>query len=150
MVNRVLQGVDALAFLAWPNVLADPSLGFAKTDLPIQGVGKHIAKRGAEPLVGDLLGFRFPALAPRWKITIDHGGQLAQMQEQVRPVGTSHLRRAGREREPEPEQITYDEFRSAFCNMLANALDRRVSLRKAERWVRANIQPGKKRKVFTA
>jgi hypothetical protein len=50
-----------------------------------------------------------------------------------------------RKPEPEPEQITYEGFRTAFCNMLANALDRQVSLRKAERWVRENIRPGKKR-----
>ena len=51
------------------------------------------------------------------------------------------------EQEPEPdrEQITYEEFRTAFCNMLANALDRQLSLRKAERWVRENLRPGKKR-----
>ncbi len=46
---------------------------------------------------------------------------------------------------PPPDPITYEEFRSIFCNMLANALDRQLSLRKAARWVRANIRPGKKR-----
>jgi hypothetical protein len=49
------------------------------------------------------------------------------------------------DRQPKPEQITYEEFRTAFCNMLVNALDRQVSLRKAERWVRENLRPGKKR-----
>jgi hypothetical protein len=49
------------------------------------------------------------------------------------------------EREPEPDPITYDEFRRMFCNMLANALDRQLSLRKAERWVRENLRPGKNR-----
>ena len=46
---------------------------------------------------------------------------------------------------PPPDPITYEEFRSIFCNMLANALDRQLSLRKAARWVRANIRPGKNR-----
>ena len=55
-----------------------------------------------------------------------------------------------RKPEPEPEQITYERFRTAFCNMLANALDRQVSLRKAERWVRENIRPGKKRQSVYA
>jgi hypothetical protein len=49
------------------------------------------------------------------------------------------------EREPVPEPITYEEFRRMFCNMLANALDRQLSLRKAARWVREYIRPGKKR-----
>ena len=49
------------------------------------------------------------------------------------------------EREPPPDPITYEEFRSMFCNMLANALDRRLSIRKAERWVRDYIRPGKNR-----
>ena len=41
--------------------------------------------------------------------------------------------------EPEPEPSTY---RRLFCNMFVNALDRQLSLRKAERWVRANLRPG--------
>jgi hypothetical protein len=48
-------------------------------------------------------------------------------------------------RRPQPDPISYEEFRSVFCNMLANALDRQLSLRKAERWVRECIRPGKKR-----
>jgi hypothetical protein len=50
------------------------------------------------------------------------------------------------EREPPQKQITYEEFRHAFGNMLANALDRQLSLRKAERWVRTNLRPGKTRR----
>ena len=49
------------------------------------------------------------------------------------------------EREPVPEPITCEQFRCLFCHMLANALDRQLSLRKAAEWVRANIRPGKKR-----
>ena len=50
------------------------------------------------------------------------------------------------EREPVPEPITYEEFRRMFCNMLANALDRQLSLRKASRWVCEYIRPGKTRR----
>lgn len=49
------------------------------------------------------------------------------------------------ERQPRPEQITYEEFRRSFYHMLANALDRQLSLRKAERRVRVTLRPGKKR-----
>jgi hypothetical protein len=45
----------------------------------------------------------------------------------------------------EPEPITYEQSRQLLFNMLANALDRQLSLRKAERWVRATLRPGKKR-----
>ncbi len=50
------------------------------------------------------------------------------------------------QRAPQPEPITYEQFRRIFCDMLANALNGGFSLRKAERWVRANIRPGKKRR----
>ena len=53
------------------------------------------------------------------------------------------------EREPVPEPITYEEFRRMFSNMLANALDRQLSLRKAARWVREYIRPGKTRASST-
>ena len=45
-----------------------------------------------------------------------------------------------------PEPITYEEFRRMLCNMLANALDRQLSLRKASRWVCEYIRPGKTRR----
>jgi len=41
--------------------------------------------------------------------------------------------------EPEPEPSTY---RRLFCHMVVNALDRELSLRKAARWVHANLRPG--------
>jgi len=50
------------------------------------------------------------------------------------------------EPEPKPEPITYEQFRRLFFAMLANALDRQLSLRKAERWVRANLRQGKTRR----
>ena len=50
------------------------------------------------------------------------------------------------EREPPPKQITYEEAGHLFRNMLINALDRQVSLRKAARWVHANLRPGKTRR----
>jgi hypothetical protein len=41
--------------------------------------------------------------------------------------------------------LTYPQLRHLFFNMLALALDRQLSLRKAARWVRANVWPGKRR-----
>ena len=48
---------------------------------------------------------------------------------------------------PPPDPITYEEFRSIFCNMLANALDRQLSLRKAARWVCAEHSAGEERRI---
>ena len=48
--------------------------------------------------------------------------------------------------EPTPSELLFDELRRFAFAQLANELDRRLSLRKAERWVRANIRPGKKRR----
>ena len=49
------------------------------------------------------------------------------------------------EPEPEPELITYEQLRRLLLSMLANALDRQLSLRRAERWVRATLRPGRTR-----
>ena len=48
--------------------------------------------------------------------------------------------------EPEPEPIACEYFHRLFCHMVANALDRQLSLLKAERWLRANVRPGKVRR----
>jgi hypothetical protein len=48
--------------------------------------------------------------------------------------------------EPEPEPIACEYFHRFFRHMLANVLDRQLSLLKAERWLRANVRPGKVRR----
>ena len=47
--------------------------------------------------------------------------------------------------EPTPSELLFEELRRFTFARLANELDRRVSLRRAERWVRANIRRGKNR-----
>ena len=46
--------------------------------------------------------------------------------------------------EPTPSELLYEELRRYALARLANELDRRLSLRKAEHWVRAYIRPGRK------
>jgi hypothetical protein len=46
---------------------------------------------------------------------------------------------------PADELLTYEQARVLLLAVVANGLDRQRSLRKAERWVRANLRPGKKR-----
>jgi len=46
---------------------------------------------------------------------------------------------------PADELLTYEEARVLLLAVVANGLDRQRSLRKAERWVRANLRPGRKR-----
>jgi hypothetical protein len=41
--------------------------------------------------------------------------------------------------------LTYPQLRHLFFNMLANALDRQLSLRKAARWIRGCLQPARRR-----
>ena len=48
--------------------------------------------------------------------------------------------------EPTPSELLFEELRRYAFARLANELDRRLSLRKAERWVRDYIQPGKTRR----
>jgi hypothetical protein len=48
--------------------------------------------------------------------------------------------------EPSPSELLAEELRRWAFAALANALDRQLSLRKAERWVRANLRPGKTRR----
>jgi len=48
--------------------------------------------------------------------------------------------------EPLPSERLADELRRWAFAVLANTLDRQLSLRKAERWVRANLRPGKIRR----
>jgi hypothetical protein len=47
--------------------------------------------------------------------------------------------------EPTPSELLFKELRRFTFARLANELDRRLSLRKAERWVRQYIRPGKTR-----
>jgi len=47
--------------------------------------------------------------------------------------------------EPTPSELLFEELRRYAFARLANELDRRLSFRKAERWVRDYIRPGRKR-----
>jgi len=47
---------------------------------------------------------------------------------------------------PADELLTYEEARVLLFAIVANGLDRQRSLRKAERWVRANVRSGRKRR----
>jgi hypothetical protein len=46
---------------------------------------------------------------------------------------------------PPDDLLTDEEARVLLLAVIANGLDRHRSLRKAERWVRANLRPGRKR-----
>jgi len=46
---------------------------------------------------------------------------------------------------PADELLTDEEARVLLLAVIANGLDRHRSLRKAERWVRAHLRPGRKR-----
>jgi len=48
--------------------------------------------------------------------------------------------------EPTPSELLFDQLRRYAFARLANELDRRLSLRKAERWVRAYVRPGRTRR----
>ena len=48
--------------------------------------------------------------------------------------------------EPLPSERLADELRRWAFTVLANVFDRELSLRKAERWVRANLRPGRIRR----
>jgi len=47
--------------------------------------------------------------------------------------------------EPTPSELLFEELRRYAFARLANELDRRLSMKKAEHWVRAYLRPGKKR-----
>ena len=47
--------------------------------------------------------------------------------------------------QPTPSELLIEELRRYVAARLANEMDRRLSMKKAERWVRAFIRPGKKR-----
>jgi hypothetical protein len=47
--------------------------------------------------------------------------------------------------EPTPSELLFEELRRFAFARLANELDRRLLLKKAEQWVREYIRPGKKR-----
>jgi hypothetical protein len=48
--------------------------------------------------------------------------------------------------DPTPSELLFDQLRRFAFARLANELDRRLSLRKAERWVCQHVRPGKKRR----
>jgi len=47
--------------------------------------------------------------------------------------------------EPTPSELLFEELRRYAFARLANELDRRLSMKRAEHWVRAYLRPGKNR-----
>ena len=49
---------------------------------------------------------------------------------------------------PPTDLLTYPQLRHLFFNMLANALDRQLSLRKSALWIAANLRPAKTKRLW--